>query len=150
MQAAFKQLVARIPGIEHICVSNPYGLPVIRYSVEDATLDCSAVETASATVFAMTAEAFDKLPQHSGASSGAASTSLVLPAASGPALGKSRSIVRFSDTSVIVQASLNPLILAIVALPHVNVGMLMEVLPQLQAVLEPVRKLAEDAAGGGS
>jgi hypothetical protein len=152
LKAAFQLLTSKIPGIEHICISNPYGLPIIRFAVADEAAAASAtpsavvetVETTAATLFAMTAEAFDKLPQR-----GAVCGPSCAPSTFG--LGKTRAVVcTGSEGRVVVQASLNPLVLSIVASADANVELLLKVIPQLQALLEPVRKLAEDGGAAES
>jgi len=119
LEAALRAAIDRIPGVEHVLISNSYGLPVAKVSADGADVDVTPFDT-FAIVFAKAAEAADKLP-----------------------LGKTKSAVTLSPTFVLVQASLAPLVVAVVAKPSVNVGLLNASLPALVAMLEPLRAAAE-------
>lgn len=61
-------------------------------------------------------------------------------------LGKTKTSVAFFNEFVLVQCSMVPLVMAVVASPDANVGMILHLLPGLEKVLEPVRAEAEAAA----
>jgi hypothetical protein len=92
-------------------------------SCEAATLEAAAFETQFAIVFYKSAEAAGKL-----------------------SFGDTKTNVAFYDDFVVVQSSMAPVILTVVATAEANVGMILHLLPQIQRVLEPVRAKAESEA----
>lgn len=110
-------------------LSNLYGLPVLRASNPSGTTVLpDALDTIFATVFAMTAEQVEKVVS-----------------------GKTRSIVAVHGGHLLIQAgALHPLVLAIAAKPSADVDAILEFIPQLQRVLEPVRLKAEQLTAGVS
>jgi Mitogen-activated protein kinase kinase 1 interacting len=123
LEAALASVLQRVEGAEHVIVSNLFGLPVARVSLEDEsqiTIDPRPIETTLAIVLAKTAEAADKLP-----------------------LGKCKTATTIASSFVLVQASMAPLVVAVVAKPTVDVPALLALMPALVATLEPLREAAE-------
>jgi hypothetical protein len=59
-------------------------------------------------------------------------------------LGRTKTSVAFYSDFIVVQASLYPLVLAVVASPDANVGLISAAaVPHLQRVLDPVRRKAD-------
>ena len=119
---ALGSVLSSIAGAEHVLVSNSFGLPIARVSAAGATVDAAPIESTFPILFAKAAEAADKLP-----------------------LGKTRSATTVTSSFVLVQASLAPLVVAVVALPSADIPLLMRALPPLVALLEPLRIAAEVA-----
>lgn len=92
-------------------------------SSDSATTDPAALESQFAIVFAKASEAADKLH-----------------------LGKTKTALVCASEFVLVQVSMVPLVLSVVAAPDANVGMILHLLPALQRVLDPVRAAADDGA----
>ena len=128
--------VLAIPGVEHVVVSNGFGLPVARVSAPstaagheaaagsgeaggDEALDAQPVEEFLSIVFAKAAEGADRL-----------------------GLGRTRAAVLVASSFVLVQASLAPLVVAALARPTVDVDVLAAAVPALADMLEPLCEAA--------
>lgn len=128
LEAALSSVLQRIEGTEHVIVSNPFGLPIARVSLEDEsqiTIDPRPIETTLAIVLAKTSEAADKLP-----------------------LGKCKTVTTLASSFVLVQASMPPLIVAVVAKPTVDPAAIISLMPSLVATLEPLRAALEAEMNG--
>ena len=133
LNAAMRSLLA-IPFVEHVFVSNAFGLAIARVSAlppaadgggggDDGgggAIDPAPLEAAFAIVFAKAAEGAEKL-----------------------SLGRARAAVLVTNHFVLVQASLAPLVVAAVARPGVDVDALAAAVPALATRLEPLRAAAE-------
>ena len=58
-------------------------------------------------------------------------------------LGKVRSATAFFGSCVLVHVSLAPLVVSLIARDDVNLGMIDQIVPKLQAALAPIQKEAE-------
>jgi hypothetical protein len=141
----------RHPDVEHVLLSNLYGLPVLRASSPRAETPPEPLETIFATLFAMTAEQCDKAATAASASaSGTASSSsssAAPPAAS--QAPRARAVVASHAGHLLVQAALHPLVLGVVARAEADPDALLAACPALLRALEPVRLRAEELTGGG-
>lgn len=124
VDAALSALVSRVPEVEHVIVSNAFGLSIARVSADDASIDPLPAETALPIIFGKTVESADKLP-----------------------FGRAKTVTLFTSNFVLAQANMAPLVLSVVAKPSVNVGLLTACLPAAVGLLEPLRAAAEAEMG---
>lgn len=131
--------VLAITGVEHVIVSNGFGLPVARVSVSSSA-SWAGLEANAGTVEASGDDALDAQPVEE-------FLSIVFAKATEGAdrlgLGRARAAVLVTSSFVLVQASLAPLVVAALAQPSVDVDVLAVAVPALADRLEPLREAAE-------
>jgi predicted regulator of Ras-like GTPase activity (Roadblock/LC7/MglB family) len=117
--AIFLQLMASFPSLQGLFVSDTDGVILYQATRKEAK---TAFTSSTATSFSLAVSQASKL-----------------------ALGESQTVTAYYADSVIVHASLLPLLVTVVASPVANTGVITNrILPDLRKKLEPLRKAAQE------
>ena len=162
----------RLPGVEHILVSNLYGLPILRAStpsysspvlnsmntassttsasniVNNTLIPYEPIESIYATLFAITAEHIEKIMHHQ---YNTVSSLNKNPTNSNSTIHSSTSvqtIITVHSGHILIQAAIHPLVFAIVGQPTIDIDKILSIIPTLITTFDPLRIAATDYMTG--
>eukprot|EP01138_Halocafeteria_seosinensis_P006031 gb/GECG01006164.1/.p1 GENE.gb/GECG01006164.1/~~gb/GECG01006164.1/.p1 ORF type:complete len:175 (+),score=27.17 gb/GECG01006164.1/:1-525(+) len=120
---ALQMVIARIPGLRLITISNAFGLPVVRVCGPKVapTADDKQLESLFSTAFAMINPKMDKI-----------------------GMGKLKTTTAFYNDKVLFQMSMYPLVVSLIGEHDANVAIMREMAPRITKMLEPLQLKAEE------